>query len=168
MEEGIFPSDQAIYGGPMELEEERRLSYVAITRARKRLYITHSNTRMLYGSTSRNAVSRFVSEIPDRLCDKKSAVGFFDFGIKTSGESAYRSKREDYDYSKIFKAPTSSKPQNNSAANYTVGMTVEHKTFGKGMITKIVPMGNDAMLEIAFDSVGTKKIMAGYVKLNIV
>jgi DNA helicase-2/ATP-dependent DNA helicase PcrA len=77
MEEGLFPSQQAVYGGPMELEEERRLAYVAITRAKKRLYITHSDTRMLYGSTSRNPLSRFVSEIPPELCSMTSTGAYY-------------------------------------------------------------------------------------------
>ncbi len=163
MEEGLFPSNQAIYGGPVELEEERRLAYVAITRAKKRLHITHSDMRMLYGSTSRNPVSRFVNEIPESLCDIKSGRSYFGgSGAKTIPQS----RASDYDYSKIFKAPVASKPQS-SGVSYTVGMTVEHKTFGKGMITKVIPMGNDAMLEIAFETVGTKKIMAGFAKLKV-
>lgn len=163
MEEGIFPSNQAIYGGPVELEEERRLAYVAITRAKRHLNITNSDTRMLYGSTSRNPVSRFVNEIPETLCDISSARKYFSGGAATNIQ---KPKTSEYDYSKIFKAPTIAKPQS-SGAVYTVGMTVEHKTFGKGMITAVTVMANDSMLEIAFDSVGTKKLMAGFAKLKI-
>ncbi len=163
MEEGLFPSNQAIYGGPIELEEERRLAYVAITRAKKRLHITHSDMRMLYGSTSRNPVSRFVNEIPEHLCDIKLGRSYF---VGSSAKTIPQSRTSDYDYSKIFKSPVAAKPQG-STVSYTVGMTVEHKTFGQGMITKVTPMGNDAMLEIAFESVGTKKIMAGFAKLKI-
>ena len=162
MEEGIFPSNQAIYGGPIELEEERRLAYVAITRAKKRLHITHSDTRMLYGSTSRNPVSRFVNEIPEQLCDVKSGRAYF--GTSSVVRSVPQNRSSDYDYSKVFRAPVAAKPQSN--VSYSVGMSVEHKTFGVGMITKVTPMGNDAMLEIAFESVGTKKIMAGFAKLK--
>lgn len=164
MEEGIFPSNQAIYGGPAELEEERRLAYVAITRAKKRLNITNSDTRMLYGSTSRNPVSRFLNEIPDTLCEVNSQRGFF----KNSRTTPIMSNpSSDYDYSKVFSAPIIQKPVS-SGISYSAGMSVEHKTFGVGMITKVTPMGNDAMLEIAFDTVGTKKIMAGYAKLKII
>lgn len=163
MEEGIFPSNQAIYGGPVELEEERRLAYVAITRAKRHLNITNSDTRMLYGSTSRNPVSRFVNEIPETLCDISSARKYFSGSVATNIQ---KPKTSEYDYSKIFKAPTTAKPQS-SGAVYTVGMTVEHKTFGKGMITAVTVMANDSMLEIAFDSVGTKKLMAGFAKLKI-
>lgn len=164
MEEGIFPSQQSVYGGPIELEEERRLAYVAITRARKQLHITHSDTRMLYGSTSRNPVSRFVNEIPEVYCDISSGRRFF------QGQSANAIPKQvrpsGYDYSNVFKAPTTAKPAQ-SGAVYKIGMTVEHKTFGRGLVTAVTPMANDTMLEIAFDSVGTKKLMAGFAKLKI-
>ncbi len=162
MEEGLFPSQQAVYGGPMELEEERRLAYVAITRAKKRLYITHSDTRMLYGSTSRNPLSRFVSEIPPELCNMTSTGAYYKKPI--TQKNSYQ--QSSYDYGNVFKAPTAVKPQPPLGGSYKSGMTVEHKTFGRGMITKVTPMGNDAMLEIAFESVGTKKIMAGFAKLK--
>ncbi len=161
MEEGLFPSNQAIYGGPAELEEERRLAYVAITRAKKNLHITHSDTRMLYGSTSRNPLSRFVNEIPDNLCDE-SGIRCFMSSQKTNPIS---SRSADYDYSKIFKAPVTAKPLA-SGVVYKVGMSVEHKTFGRGLVTAVTPMGNDSMLEIAFDTVGTKKLMATFAKLK--
>ena len=70
MEEGIFPGNQSIYGGEAEIEEERRLAYVAITRAKKELYILHTRNRLLYGQTMYNPVSRFVSEIPESLIEK--------------------------------------------------------------------------------------------------
>ena len=165
MEEGIFPSNQAIYGGPIELEEERRLAYVAITRAKKHLNITNSSTRMLYGSTSRNPSSRFVNEIPEMLCDIKSERSYF----QSQATAIQKPKTSEYDYSKVFKAPSSyTVPSKNSGASYSVGMTVEHKTFGRGMITAVTPMANDSMLEIAFESVGTKKLMAGFAKLKII
>ncbi len=162
MEEGLFPSQQAVFGGPIELEEERRLAYVAITRAKRRLYITHSDTRMLYGSTSRNPISRFVNEIPPELCNNTSSRAFFTKPIthKTTHQSS------GYDYGNVFKSPSAATIKT-SFTSYKAGMMVEHKTFGKGFITKVTPMGNDAMLEIAFDSVGTKKIMAGFAKLKL-
>ncbi len=163
MEEGLFPSNQAIYDGPAELEEERRLAYVAITRAKRRLHITRADIRMLYGSTQRNRSSRFVNEIPTALCEEKSErapIGY------SSAHAIPRAKPQGYSYGAVFKKPEASKPAA-SAASYTVGMTVQHKTFGKGLITSIVPMGRDTLLEIAFEDAGTKKIMAGYAKLTI-
>ena len=161
MEEGIFPGNQTIYGGTDEMEEERRLAYVAITRAKEKLTITNADMRMLYGMTSRNLSSRFVREIPENLCDIKGKT----FKTITSGAINYDKKKSNYDYSTVFQPP---KVQMKSeVGKFTVGMRIEHKTFGEGMITKVTPMGNDSMLEIAFDTVGTKKIMAGYAKLKI-
>ena len=161
MEEGIFPSAQAVYGGPAEFEEERRLAYVAITRAKERLYITNAETRMLFGSTGRNPESRFVKEIPESLCDLKRERSFF----AGSTRNIPQRNLSDYDYKSVFQ-PIATKSSSNFVLEYKAGMMVEHKTFGKGMITKVMPMGNDAMLEIAFESVGTKKIMAGFAKLK--
>ena len=169
MEEGIFPGTQSLYGGPDEIEEERRLAYVAITRAKRKLTITHASTRMLYGSTGRNIPSRFLREIPEEYCEYSEAEPSFStysgsYSLKSSGG---------------FVAPTNSKPlsspftkpiqnQDTQRVSYSSGQTVEHKTFGKGMIISAKPMGNDTLLEIAFDNVGTKKLMATFAKLKIV
>ncbi|MBR6743315.1 MAG: UvrD-helicase domain-containing protein [Clostridia bacterium] len=173
MEEGIFPGNQTIYSTPDEMEEERRLAYVAITRAKERLYITKADLRMLYGATSRNRASRFIGEIPEKLVNiTGTKPAWNDFSKDSFGRSYGNSNREgffdrsaQYDYSSVFARPCEPKPKANMC-EYTVGMVVEHKTFGKGMILKVSPMGNDAMLEIAFDSVGTKKIMAGFARLT--
>ncbi len=159
LEEGIFPGNQSIYGGEAEIEEERRLAYVAITRAKKNLTITNTQSRMLFGSTTRNMPSRFLREIPEELCQ---ATGFV------------QKKTEVKTFSNSFSAPTSARKssfvaQKSSAlGSYYVGQRVEHKTFGQGMVISTTPMGNDTLLEIAFDTVGTKKIMAGFAKLTII
>ncbi len=159
MEEGIFPSNQAIYGGPEDIEEERRLAYVAITRAKKELTITNTFMRMLYGSTNRNSVSRFLKEVPQDLCE-------------ISGYSQNHIATQAYSYSassvNSYSASTHSTTQKPSAdlSMYAIGKTVHHKTFGKGMIISATSMGGDVLLEIAFDNVGTKKIMAGFAKLT--
>jgi DNA helicase-2/ATP-dependent DNA helicase PcrA len=166
MEEGLFPGNQSIYGGVDEMEEERRLAYVAITRAKKELFITNADMRMIYGTTSRNLRSRFVNEIPQTLCTETSVKrGGFSAPIKPKNTYSAGSV---YDYSKVFATPAPRvKTPEKDTLSYAAGMRVEHKTFGQGLIIKTIPMGNDAMLEIAFDSVGTKKIMAGYAKLKI-
>ena len=161
MEEGIFPGNQNIYGGVEDMEEERRLAYVAITRAKKKLTITNADMRMLYGMTSRNLPSRFVKEIPENLCEIKGKT----FKTITSGAINFDKKKSNYDYSTVFQPPKAQ--LKSEVGKFSIGMRIEHKTFGQGMITKVSPMGNDAMLEIAFDTVGTKKIMAGYAKLTI-
>ena len=169
MEEGLFPGTQTIYSGVDEMEEERRLAYVAITRAKRRLFITHAETRMLYGTTSRNLRSRFVGEIPETLTEETSARRRF-----STPAPAAPVRKDTFDYSNVFRqatatsSPSVGKPAAKSSAQYTAGMTVEHKTFGRGLILKTTPMGNDYMLEIAFDTVGTKKIMAGYARLTVV
>jgi len=169
-------------GSDAEIEEERRLAYVAITRAKRNLTITNASTRMLYGATNRNLPSRFLKEIPEELCDISSAsVNFYGgFGsqqgsYKDFGRSDSYNQKIASDYS--FGTPKKSKPFGTASAaaqkpstsqNYVSGQMVEHKTFGRGMIMSVIPMGADSMLEIAFDTVGTKKLMAGYAKLKII
>ena len=164
MEQGLFPSSQCLFGGRDELEEERRLAYVAITRAKEKLYITNADTRMLYGSTSRNPRSQFVNDIPASLCEETNARR----GFAVSAQSTQRAGGFDYD-NVMYKEPEKKtiQPASLDGVNYTSGMKVEHKTFGVGFILKVTPMGADSLLEIAFDSVGTKKIMAGYARLKI-
>ena len=117
---------------------------------------------MLYGTTSRNKRSRFVDEIPQNLCEDNSVKSYYRPAQPVSQPAA-----KSFDYSNIFNRPAQPAAQTVSKGTYSAGMRVEHKTFGQGMILKVTPMGNDAMLEIAFDMVGTKKIMAGYAKLTI-
>ncbi len=165
MEEGIFPGSQTLYGGPEEMEEERRLAYVAITRAKEKLFITNASTRMLYGSTTRNFPSRFLNEIPPEYCNQTARIGFSQSAYSSEGHSVPRtsSRRIHTDpFAKTTVAPVS------AAADYKEGQVVEHKTFGKGMIIKVTKMSNDTLLEIAFENVGTKKIMANYTKLKSV
>ena len=159
MEEGIFPGNQSMYGGNEEIEEERRLAYVAITRAKKKLSISHTNMRMLFGSTNRNLPSRFLREIPEELCEN---IGFT--------ARKYEINQSSFTYKPTNATKSSfgarSKQQTNKSV-YSIGQTVIHKTFGKGMVLSVTPMGNDSLLEIAFEDVGTKKIMAGFAKLII-
>lgn len=162
MEEGLFPGTQTIYAGPDELEEERRLAYVAITRAKRKLYITNADMRMLYGTTSRNQRSRFVTEIPPHLCEETSDLRYAYVGVVPQRKTH---RVGEYDYKRVFENPVSAPKK--ADTSYSVGMRVSHGTFGEGLVLKVTPMGNDAMLEIAFDSVGTKKLMAGYARLKV-
>ena len=200
MEEGIFPGNQSIYGGPEEIEEERRLAYVGITRAKKRLVLTNTVARMLYGSTTRNRPSRFLSEIPEGLLERRGTAfvqdyasgragqempafrrgggGFSDFGGRASsgagrdrsagragfaasaGAPAHRSHRGGAALSNAGGATASAAPP--------VGARVRHKAFGEGTVEKTTPMGSDTLLEIRFDTVGVKKLMSNFAKLDIV
>lgn len=173
LEEGIFPGNQSIYGGASEIEEERRLMYVAITRAKRQLTISNAVTRMVFGSTNRNMPSRFLKEIPDEYCEAKAVVNKITYG------RSYRDKDDSYTPrtqrpSTTFGSSSSfgshsfvKKVEQNVDCQYTAGQNVEHKTFGKGLIISATPMGSDTLLEIAFDTVGTKKLMAAYAKLKV-
>ena len=158
MEEGMFPSMATIMN-PSELDEERRLAYVGITRAKEKLYIVKSRERMLFGHTSHNRESRFATEIPSHLVEKT--------GNERAFASAYAQQSTStpkMNFDPFAKKPTQKKPQ--SSASYKVGDMVLHKVFGKGMITSAEPMGNDTMLEVAFDKVGTKTLMANFCKME--
>ncbi len=176
LEEGVFPGNQSIYGGEAEIEEERRLMYVAITRAKQQLTITNAVTRMVFGSTNRNMPSRFLKEIPDRYCNMSAAVPQMSRS-SSAGFGPYSERKGYTPYASYGNAQTAKPFGSYSAAKttsrampttqYTAGQRVEHKTFGVGMILSVSPMGNDTLLEIAFDGVGTKKLMAAYAKLKI-
>ena len=171
MEEGIFPGNQSIFGGPDEIEEERRLAYVAITRAKKELTVSTAYTRMMFGMTNRNLPSRFLKEIPDELCVITGTRAFTPTQRSSSFGEDYgafgRSQRERSTQS--FKSSFTPSPASKSTeCAFTVGQQVKHSVFGVGMVIKAVPMAGDTMLEIAFDSVGTKKLMANFAKLTAI
>ena len=178
MEEGIFPGNQSMFSEE-DLEEERRLAYVGITRAKKKLYLISSQQRMLYGQTSRNMPSRFLREIPSSVIDDQSVVARRSTGF-TSAHSGFSSgARGGSSYtssSKIGSARQSSNSAHKfgqagnaaqkSNVDYKVGDTVSHKSFGTGTILTITPMAGDMLLEVAFDKAGTKKMMANYARLE--
>ncbi|MGI6280173.1 MAG: ATP-dependent helicase [Acutalibacteraceae bacterium] len=182
MEEGIFPGYQSIYGGPDDIEEERRLAYVAITRAKKKLTVTNASSRLLFGSTTRNMPSRFLKEMPEEYCECTSSVSIYStyqsgysytstpsYGV-SQGRSYIRTAETTNNFAKqkpSYSTTISKTKPDGAAVQYTVGQQVEHKTFGNGFILSVTPLGSDTMLEIAFDKVGTKKIMANYAKLTI-
>ena len=160
MEEGIFPGHQSIYDGPEAIEEERRLAYVAITRAKRELTVTSTSCRLLFGSTTRNAPSRFLKEIPETLCEISSQkIAFSSYSIGATPLYSVSST-----YSGTYRATKSG----NDNTKYTIGMNVEHKTFGEGVIVSVNYMGDDSLLEINFKNVGTKKLMANFAKLKII
>ncbi len=173
MEEGIFPGTRVMFAPPEEIEEERRLAYVGITRAKQKLFITNARRRMLFGNISANNVSRFVNEI-DSSCVKfeseqnpfissasfKPSQSAFSSNDKPFGRTSFGSSAK----SNAFGNSSYTKPKPKS--NFAVGDRVSHKVFGSGMIVKATPMGNDTMLEISFDAVGTKKVMANFAKIE--
>lgn len=170
LEEGVFPGFRSI-GFPEELEEERRLCYVGITRARKTLFISHAKSRMLFGHTTYNRVSRFVDEIPsecinyiesERLPTSKN----FEYqGYSTADATRYEgnsyNRNTSYGYSKKpvgnFRSSSTSSV-NTKLPDIKKGDMINHKAFGDGMVVKITPMGGDALIEVTF-SEGTKRLM---------
>lgn len=162
MEESVFPGSQSVYSEE-DLEEERRLAYVGITRAREKLYLLNARRRMLYGTTNRNQASRFLREIPVSVTDDITAQSYVPhskFGSfaqpahSTSSSAAHK-------FGQVGGAASSSQ-------RFAAGDTVRHKAFGTGMVISARELGNDTLLEVAFDKegVGTKKLMANYAKLE--
>ncbi len=190
MEEGIFPGYKSI-GEPKELEEERRLFYVGITRAKQFLYLTCAKHRTIFGSTSYNAISRFVKEIPDNLLDgianNDEEEKFNDmqynweygkasnFGkVKTykSEQETSKIKTNTYNY-RTAESFLNSLKQKQSASKvdvskYKEGMRIYHKKFGEGTIQKMEEEGEDYKLDIQFDKAGHKRLMAKFAGLEII
>ena len=217
MEDGIFPGMQNIVGSTEDMEEERRLAYVALTRAKEKIYIFHTRQRLLYGQTQYNPVSRFVNEIPETYLDKESTPEYESFGGYVGGQIQRPTSQSGYGnqygsrgmsaggYSSQYgsKSPAqgtygsyganrtqvgksipynqySQKPQatptlqkvappiakGNESQSLMAGDRVRHMTFGDGEIISAKKMGADILYEVAFDKVGTKKLMATYAKLK--
>ncbi len=164
MEEGIFPSGNSF--GDEDIEEERRLAYVGITRAKKKLHITNASERMLYGMTNRNRPSRFIGEIPNEYIDSKDATV-----RKSTTQSFGGSFTVSYGNAKpvpktSFANVGESKPAEKAVVDYAVGDSVSHKIFGTGKVISMKPMANDILVEIEFEKAGTKKLMANFAKLS--
>lgn len=159
-EDNIFPSYHSL-NDPSEMEEERRLAYVAITRAKRALYVTHTSARMLYGQTMRNRLSTFIREIPEQYIEK-------------SGERAPRAASEwkkpaKPNYLAQETAMATAKPVPvSSGIVFANGDRVKHNVFGQGTVTDAKRMGNDTMLTIAFDNGQTKKVMANFARIETV
>ena len=158
MEETVFPGLRAI-GEEEEMEEERRLCYVAITRAKRKLYLVSARQRMIFGRTNANRVSRFVDEIPPKLIDHKNVPKGY----------GYHEQRQQLGFEMPRVAPPQQKawsfkpPERNASAKESVsfrtGELVRHKAFGTGKIIKMTPMGGDFLIEVSFEKLGTKKLM---------
>ena len=161
MEEGIFPGMRSM-NSLEDMEEERRLAYVAITRAKKKLYISHAKQRMLFGSTNRNLISRFAKEIDSDYVERiDSTLKIADEGNDVIVQNVPKySIQSDLANRKVEQA------KKKAEADYSVGERVKHNIFGEGTVLSVKKISNDAMLEIAFDSVGTKKLMANFAKIT--
>ena len=160
MEDGLFPSFRS-EGNQDDMEEERRLCYVAITRAKRQLYLTCAERRMMYGQTIYSRLSRFAGEIPAELVDSN---------VSSRAQQKFSEYDELYrqpvrSVSEAYRSALTAQPRSRAAAGsapceFAPGDQVYHAKFGDGMITSIKPMGGDFLLEIAFETVGTKRLMA--------
>ena len=175
-EDGVFPGMQVLYNEE-EMEEERRLCYVAITRTQKQLYLLRARSRMLYGSTGHNRASRFIEAIPPDLLDEHESTSRYggyrsgyaggSGGVKTY---SYTPKKESspssYTAYSSYSASSPVKKPSAPAEKWGVGDRVGHKTFGNGVVEAAVPMAGDTLLTVRFETVGVKKIMANFAKLT--
>lgn len=165
LEEGLFPGMRSMESDD-DIEEERRLCYVAITRAKEQLYITKTISRTIHGKTMPTTASRFFKEIPvEYLEDKttlqpKVAKVMQDLGVR----NAAASKKEVY-MTKGFGSSVKSSGSTDYS-KFKAGDTIEHRTFGRGEILKATPCGNDCILEIQFESIGFKRLMAAFAKVK--
>lgn len=158
-EDGLFPGMRSI-GDPEEMEEERRLCYVAITRAKETLTISHAKQRMIYGRTAGALPSRFLNEIPEGCIVKKGGfrqradspygIGYPSYG---GGTGYHKPHPTHHSESSIVSSQTTHLELNK-------GDMIQHAAFGRGMVLSVMKMGGDALLEIVFDDIGTKKLMA--------
>ena len=201
MEEGIFPGYKSI-SEPKELEEERRLCYVGITRAKEHLFLTCSKQRTIFGSTSYNQVSRFLKEIPEDLLDGYEES----FGETTNKERMFKDSSYSWSYgnesngkvksyklepNEKEKVAATNKVNNNNfmfrtaesflsglnkkkndtpvdLSQYKAGVRIFHKKFGEGIINRVEPEGDDLKVDINFDKVGHKRLMAKFAKLEVI
>jgi len=193
MEENMFPSSRCI-GDPVEMEEERRLCYVALTRAKRMLYLLCARQRMLFGKTTSNLPSRFTDEIPEEHMDKGGFLppkrkelfrdDDFGFGDEAAYGATYRERPSygnrgysGYGGTSYQRKPAAAAPKRPTAptasagasagVGFNVGDRVKHKAFGMGKIVSKKPMGGDALVEIEFDSVGTKRLMLKVAAANM-
>ena len=166
LEEGVFPGNQSIYATEKEMEEERRLMYVGITRAKRRLFLTNAYQRLLFGMTNRNRPSRFLQEIPMEYLNVQSPPR----GAETSRFSGLRPGSVGGGTPSFIKNAGAfagaAQDRQPSPPDLKAGDRVRHKTFGSGLVIDAVPAGGDVLLTIAFDSIGTKKLMLKFAKLQ--
>ncbi|WP_414016992.1 DNA helicase PcrA [Dolosigranulum pigrum] len=159
MEEGIFPLSRAAEEAD-ELEEERRLAYVGITRAEQELYLTHARSRQLYGQTKRNPKSRFLSEINEAIVESNQ--------LDSSSSTTIKQKRQSF-FSRSKAQQTRGKTISSSTTktfNWQVGDKVKHQKWQVGTIVKISGEGNNQELDIAFPGLGIKTLLASFAPIE--
>ena len=163
MEDGLFPGFRAMEREE-DMEEERRLCYVAVTRAKEQLYLTCAERRMLYGRTQYAHPSRFIDEMPRETLDSNIGESrMFQAATRPDPELPRAHVARARYVSAAAAAPSfgaGARAKSAPLPDFTAGCRVRHKAFGDGMVVSVKPMGGDALLEIAFDQKGTKRLMA--------
>jgi len=161
MEDGIFPGLRSL-GSEEEIEEERRLCYVGITRAKEKLFLTHTKSRSLFGSTKYNMPSRFLKEIPDSLIDEMEDAPKKTYSFDFAAEKKPVMDQTSFLFGNVPKQSTAS----SSSESFKEGDRIRHRKFGDGTVLEAKAIGADTFLRVEFDTVGEKKLMAAYVKLE--
>ena len=166
-EEGIFPGMASI-NNPEEMSEERRLAYVAITRAKKKLFVTSASERLMYGSTQYHRPSRFIAEEIPASLKEKTVPERPAFAQATYTAPTRREPAPIAGSSEFARRTTVTTPPRRPASTpaFAAGDRVKHLLFGMGTILSVRPMGGDTLYEIRFDNGATKKLMATYAKLT--
>ena len=174
MEDGIFPSFMSL-GDPDQLEEERRLAYVGITRAEEQLYLTLAESRWIYGQQQYNTPSRFLREIPDELVDDRSPKGIHKAGRTTESATApievdedKRAERRERARERIIEKAIAAGNQQptESSINFKEGDDVHHPKFGDGVILKLAGSGDNAEVTVNFVDIGEKTLLVGWANLE--
>ncbi len=160
MEENVFPHARST-GSADEMEEERRLCYVGLTRAMKKLYLTHASSRALFGSVSYNAPSRFLNELPEEVIERQGIKPKAKFTADTSAVS------QSIQRSAIY-TPTLLKKSNIDTAQYQIGQKVKHARFGTGVIKDLEGNESAMTITVQFDKLGIKKLAAAIAPLEII
>lgn len=176
MEEGVFPGSQTIMEADEEMEEERRLAYVAITRAKKRLFVIHCRQRMVFGRTEFHQKSRFAGEIPKEYCtfEQNDFDILYDaseyrktYSPQDTKNTDFTPKADAYAYNKARElARKRAEAGEKNIESFSVGQRVEHPVFKMGTVIGVKPMSGDTLYEVAFDETGTKKIMGRFAKMK--
>jgi DNA helicase-2/ATP-dependent DNA helicase PcrA len=162
MEEGLCPSERCL-GNAEDIEEERRLVYVGITRAKKQLVLLAAKRRTLYGRTQFGQLSRFIRDIPESVITENT--------IKTSAYQFNKdiySKKQMMTHDDLKTGQQKASVLNKKTEKLVTGMRVSHRIFGTGVVESVTAMGGDRLLVIRFDAVGTKKLMETYAQLKII
>ena len=162
MEDGLFPGFRAMEKDE-DMEEERRLCYVAVTRAKEQLYLTCAERRLLYGRTQYSHPSRFIDEMPEELLESNITESRRFSNATAPDPTLSRPQVTRARYVSAMNAapsPSFASAKSTPLPSFAAGDRVFHKAFGDGLIVSVKPMGGDALLEIAFDQKGTKRLMA--------